>query len=183
MGMRWNILTSGSRSRAKRFGIQDHFTVEELMKLLAVTGRKCAACGKGEDECRLSIDHIVPLSRGGTNTIENIQILCLPCNQAKADMAISYVRNEDGVIARHVSAAKPPSPKGRERSVESSIGMQVGLTHDEMLKIVALAKANTGKNKSMMVRELINLAYLNPSGLGLHPPEWQEVKGGSNEHS
>lgn len=54
------------------------------------------------------------------------------------------------------------------------------LKREEMIKLVALAKTNAGKNKSLMVRELINLAYLNPSGLGLHPPERQEAKGGSN---
>lgn len=31
----------------------------------------------------LTADHIVPLSRGGTNTWDNLQALCLSCNSAK----------------------------------------------------------------------------------------------------
>lgn len=40
----------------------------------------CAQCGTTES---LTIDHIVPLSKGGTHRIENLQVLCYPCNQAK----------------------------------------------------------------------------------------------------
>lgn len=43
-------------------------------------GNKCRYCGF---EGSLSVDHIIPLSRGGTNYIENIQPLCLPCNMKK----------------------------------------------------------------------------------------------------
>ncbi len=33
----------------------------------------------------MSVDHIVPKSRGGSNDLSNLQPLCLPCNQLKAD--------------------------------------------------------------------------------------------------
>ena len=48
----------------------------------AAEGR-CEACGiavaKGEFEC----DHVVPLSRGGTNAVENLRILCVNCHSQK----------------------------------------------------------------------------------------------------
>jgi 5-methylcytosine-specific restriction protein A len=40
----------------------------------------CAECGTSGD---LTGDHIVPLSKGGTNTPSNIQVLCRRCNGAK----------------------------------------------------------------------------------------------------
>lgn len=46
-------------------------------------GNKCLGCLKSPPEVRLSIDHILPISRGGTNDISNLQILCVPCNSAK----------------------------------------------------------------------------------------------------
>jgi len=40
----------------------------------------CVACGAIDD---LSLDHIVPWSRGGADTVENFQTMCRPCNSSK----------------------------------------------------------------------------------------------------
>jgi 5-methylcytosine-specific restriction endonuclease McrA len=46
----------------------------------------CAHCGARQiDGVKLTIDHIVPASRGGSNAMWNLQLLCEPCNQEKAD--------------------------------------------------------------------------------------------------
>src|SRR5215469_3780426 len=39
---------------------------------------KCTSCGSRE---KLEFDHIVPVSRGGSDTPRNIQLLCEPCNR------------------------------------------------------------------------------------------------------
>ena len=41
---------------------------------------RCVKCGGRE--C-LTVDHIVPLSLGGSNLLANLQTLCQPCNVAK----------------------------------------------------------------------------------------------------
>lgn len=38
----------------------------------------------------ITLDHIVPLARGGTNTIENAQPLCRSCNSSKGTKTIDY---------------------------------------------------------------------------------------------
>jgi hypothetical protein len=43
---------------------------------------KCRRCGSRE---RLEYDHIVPVSRGGSNTERNIELLCEICNRAKSN--------------------------------------------------------------------------------------------------
>ena len=42
----------------------------------------CQHCGIRR---HLSIDHIIPESKGGTLDLENLQTLCMPCNRKKGD--------------------------------------------------------------------------------------------------
>jgi 5-methylcytosine-specific restriction endonuclease McrA len=59
--------------------------------------RPCYNCGTKED---LSIDHIIPLSRGGRHSIGNLQTLCRPCNSSKGDkffMAWKLYKLKNGV--------------------------------------------------------------------------------------
>ncbi len=46
---------------------------------------QCKGCGQTANETHLTIDHIIPLARGGTNDISNLQTLCFTCNQQKTD--------------------------------------------------------------------------------------------------
>ena len=43
---------------------------------------KCVGCGSRE---KLEYDHIVPVSRGGSNTARNVELLCEVCNRSKGD--------------------------------------------------------------------------------------------------
>src|SRR4051794_20519147 len=43
-------------------------------------GGACVECGEAFE---LQFDHVIPLALGGADTIDNLQILCGPCNRAK----------------------------------------------------------------------------------------------------
>lgn len=66
----------------RRKGVPGTITVESWRSLLALYGNRCAWCGSYDD---ISIDHKIPVSKGGTNYLENLQPLCMPCNQSKND--------------------------------------------------------------------------------------------------
>src|SRR3990172_8245951 len=48
-------------------------------------GGKCVKCGSQE---KLEFDHIIPLSKGGSNTARNVQLLCETCNRSKGDSIV-----------------------------------------------------------------------------------------------
>jgi 5-methylcytosine-specific restriction endonuclease McrA len=45
----------------------------------------CQYCGKVFSRSHLTIDHVIPQSRGGSDTWENLVLACLACNVRKAD--------------------------------------------------------------------------------------------------
>ncbi|MCT0217387.1 HNH endonuclease [Synechococcus sp. CS-1330] len=46
-------------------------------------GHRCQYCGASAEQ--LSVDHVVPRSRGGLDTWENVTTACLPCNVRKGN--------------------------------------------------------------------------------------------------
>ena len=83
-------------SRARRLGGGGRYTPDEWKQLIKDTGSKCLACGAPETVCSLEVDHIIPISKGGTSFIDNIQPLCMHCNGKKWTKIINY-RVETGV--------------------------------------------------------------------------------------
>ncbi|WP_354003896.1 HNH endonuclease [Arthrobacter sp. zg-Y877] len=45
-------------------------------------GGRCQGCGSTVD---IQYDHIIPVSKGGSSNVENLQILCGKCNRFKSD--------------------------------------------------------------------------------------------------
>jgi hypothetical protein len=59
-------------------------------KVFRRDGYLCAYC-KDEDG-PFEIDHIVPVTRGGSNELENLCVACKPCNSSKGDRLLSEWR-------------------------------------------------------------------------------------------
>ena len=81
---------AAKQRRRARLSDAGHFTAIEWSLLKASYAYTCLACGRGEPEIRLTVDHVVPLVQGGSNTIGNIQPLCRSCNSRKHDKTIDY---------------------------------------------------------------------------------------------
>ena len=54
-------------------------------RVFARDGRQCRYCGSDEEP--LHIDHIIPRKAGGTHDLDNLQVLCKPCNLRKSSKA------------------------------------------------------------------------------------------------
>ena len=46
---------------------------------------KCKECGATKEIAQLEVDHIIPVSQGGTDELQNLQTLCLICNRSKTN--------------------------------------------------------------------------------------------------
>lgn len=58
------------------------------VKVLSRDNFKCVFCGRSPAThvgAQLHIDHIIPFSKGGTNSIDNLQTLCEKCNLGKSN--------------------------------------------------------------------------------------------------
>lgn len=56
------------------------------MKVYKKYGGKCHYCGKEVPENNFHVDHMTPLSRGGSNKFENLCLSCPHCNMSKGTM-------------------------------------------------------------------------------------------------
>lgn len=67
-----------SHNRSKRSQIKNYRSI--FKKLMIKYKFQCVHCNCKEN---LTIDHIIPVSKGGKDDIENLQILCKSCNSKK----------------------------------------------------------------------------------------------------
>lgn len=78
------------KRRVRIRGNSGEFTIGEWELLKKQYGFTCPCCGRNEPEIQLTIDHIIPVVKGGSNYIENIQPLCRSCNSKKNIKIIKY---------------------------------------------------------------------------------------------
>ena len=55
-------------------------------------GGNCGGCGEHFQIQNLEIDHIIARGKGGTDHIDNLQLLCGHCNRVKGDRGMDYLR-------------------------------------------------------------------------------------------
>lgn len=74
-------------SHGRELGLgRPSMTKKLRMQVLTRDNYACKICGRtAKDGVKLEVDHIIPVSKGGTTTIDNLQTLCFDCNRGKSN--------------------------------------------------------------------------------------------------
>ena len=85
------------------------FNSKDKEHLYAAQKQKCNGCGEKFPLRNLTVDHIKPFSKGGTDKPSNLQLLCSSCNSTKGDGTQAQLMKRlaaKGVIKGGTTAAK-----------------------------------------------------------------------------
>jgi len=85
----------GHVRRARKRNAVGRFTAEQISSLFAKQRGRCASC-KDKLSNRFHRDHRMPLVLGGSNEIENIELLCSDCNLKKGCKHPDAWANQNG---------------------------------------------------------------------------------------
>lgn len=83
-------VAANNRRRARKLAAGGSHTEDEWQSLKAFYNCTCLCCGKREPEIQLTRDHVIPLTEGGSDSIDNVQPLCARCNSKKSNKHIDY---------------------------------------------------------------------------------------------
>lgn len=118
------------------------------MSVLDRDGYTCQYCGRKAPDVALEIDHVIPVSKGGTNDIDNLVTACYDCNRGKSDRMLKGNKK----LVKKASDAVSKSTIKTGTEVEKIV---VRITKENLLMLKELSK-KTGKNRSDLVREIIS---------------------------
>jgi hypothetical protein len=56
-----------------------------MLKVVRRDGQMCQICHQNVPDNELAFDHVIPISRGGPTSADNLRVLCAACNAKKSD--------------------------------------------------------------------------------------------------
>ena len=74
-----------SKKRSKNRSPRKNIKSKDRLYVLQRDKSTCQMCGSKAPDVTIHIDHILPVSKGGLNNIDNLQCLCAECNQSKSN--------------------------------------------------------------------------------------------------
>ncbi|NSL51712.1 HNH endonuclease [Calidifontibacillus erzurumensis] len=94
---RANRAYHNAKERAEKFGVKNDLSFEQVIKLFEVFDG-CSYCGCLESDGEpIELEHIVSMSRGGANSLDNVLRACRRCNTRKSDkpLVTFFLENEE----------------------------------------------------------------------------------------
>lgn len=139
---------------------KDHITAEQKRKVVERAKRCCEYC---RSQARFaiqsfSVEHIIPQSRGGTNSLDNLALACQGCNNFK----YNKIEDKDPVTGNMVSLYHPRKHRWNEHFAwNNDFTLVIGLTPTGRATVKALLLNREG---AINLRRMLY-------AMGEHPPE------------
>jgi hypothetical protein len=97
----------------------------------------CAYCGRSAPEVLLQVDHVIPISAGGLDNLDNLVTSCTDCNQGKGSRLLQ--EGSIGPSARSVEEIKERTKQLKQyrawlQKYDEQVAGLVGLVYDEWYK-------------------------------------------------
>ena len=70
----------------KKHTPRKQLNVTQRSQVYSKTEGRCGICGKFVPFDSFTVDHIIPIAKGGSNSLDNLQCSCLVCNRIKQDI-------------------------------------------------------------------------------------------------
>jgi hypothetical protein len=125
----------------------------------------CEYCHASEQwqYVRFTVDHVIPLSKGGLNSIENLALACFHCNRQKSDK-ITAIDEQSGA---EITLFNPRSDNWQKHFIWSADGLSIiGLTAMGKVTVAALAFNR---------ERIINIRAADKE-IGRHPPPIDRIQ-------
>lgn len=85
-----------TKRRARKAGVIDTLAFEDVERIIERDECKCVRCGSVE---LLQLEHLMPISRGGANSIDNVCLMCQDCNFSKGPrMPLEWISAQPGGV-------------------------------------------------------------------------------------
>jgi len=69
----------------RRVGPSRYIPRAIMLKVVRRDGQMCQICHRNVPDDELAFDHVIPVSKGGPTSVNNLRVLCATCNSVKSD--------------------------------------------------------------------------------------------------
>jgi 5-methylcytosine-specific restriction endonuclease McrA len=90
-----NVAATEHRRRARK--ASNGVNLVTAAEIAAIIAQPCMAC---DAPAPSTIEHLIPISRGGAHSVGNLAPLCKPCNSSKNDMTLAEWKHSNRAQAK-----------------------------------------------------------------------------------
>lgn len=89
-----SLVVADLKQQGRRSVDYPRLTAAQRKRVIARDRSACRYCGRRLGRRDVTVDHVHPRSRGGSNDLMNLVVACRPCQDAKADRTLDEVGME-----------------------------------------------------------------------------------------